>query len=337
MRDKLKKLICTAIFLSLSFFAFAHEITVLSFNIAHNSAYKKEHRDEWLSQIAEIVHENEADIVLLQEVPVELKRGYVKKYYENVELHFKVPEKTTILDEISKKLGEDWKFYSTAEYLLHNGINIDGVDFSGGDMSQNNAVFYDSSKFSAEDMAFALGFMDFPDCDYRFNKNNLQVVRFTDFESEKTFVVGNVHLQSKNAVEKRDSDLENLSDMLLNEFGGELSDEPIVIGGDFNTNRKEFDSVGFFLYFIDGKSSPKTTLSTTADKFKYANDFDHFVYNQAMKNILTREMTRAKLGNSGYNLEKVKTLVIFGKEFSSSRDLRERLSDHVPIIISFEL
>lgn len=332
-----KRFACLVFLIFSSVFVFAAEIRVLSFNIAHNSAYKKEHRDEWLSQIAEIVHENEADIVLLQEVPVELNKGFVKKYYGDVELHFKTPKERTILNELSEKLGDSWDFSSTAAYLLHDGVSIDGVDFSGGDMSQNNAVFFDSNRFSAEDMASVLGFTDFPDCDYRFNKNSVQVIRFTELESEKTFVIANVHLQSKNAIEKRNSDLENLSDMLLNEFGGEISDEPIAVGGDFNTSRKEFESVGFFLYFVDGKTSPKTTLSTSAEKFKYANDFDHFVYNQAMKIVITKETMRAKLGNAVTNLEKVKSVTIFGKEFFSSKDFRERLSDHVPIIMAFEL
>ncbi|MBQ2529183.1 MAG: endonuclease/exonuclease/phosphatase family protein [Treponema sp.] len=331
-----KKSLCLLFFAFFSIFVFADEITLLSFNIAHNSAYKKEHRDEWISQISEIIHDNSADIVLLQEVPIELKRGFIKKLYGDVELHFKTPEKRTILNELSEKIGQGWAFCSTAEYLLHDGVNIDGVSISGGDMSQNNAVFYDSNRFSVEDLADELGFTDFPNGDYLFNKNSVQVLRFTEIDTGKSFIIVNVHLQSKNSIEKRNADLENLSDMLLNEFGGELTDEPIAVGGDFNTKRVEFDDVGFLMYFIDGKSSPKTTLSTSAEKFKYANDFDHFVYNQAMKSILTKDMSRAKLGDSGTNLEKVKTVVIFGKKFKSSKELRERLSDHVPIIMSFD-
>lgn len=331
-----KKLVAIVFAFVFASFAFAEKITVMSFNIAHNSAYKKEHRKEWISQIAEIVKENEADVVLLQEVPLELKRGYVKKYYNGVELNFKVPESHTILDDIAKELGDLWKYFSTGTYLLHNGIVVDGVEFSGGDMSQNNAVLYNSSKFAAEDMAESLGFLNFPDCDYRFNKNNLQVIQFTEIETNKIFIVANVHLQSKNAIEKRDRDLENLSDMLLNEFGGELSEDPIVVGGDFNTNRWEFENVGFYFYYIDGKKSLKTTLSTSADKFKYSNDYDHFIYNKAMKNLIVSEMGHAKLGTAGSDLEKVKSFYIAGKEFTSAQDLRTRLSDHVPIVISFE-
>lgn len=333
---KIRKWTLTFVLMIFSALLFAEEISLMSFNIAHNSAYKKEHRDEWISQIAEIVKDNNAQIVLLQEVPLELKRGFVKKYYGDIEVHFKAPQPRTILNDIADELGKSWKFFSTATYLLHDKIVVDGIEISAGDMSQNNAILYDSSKFIAEDMADTLGFTSFPDCDYRFNKNNLQVVRFTDLSTKKTFVIGNVHLQSKNSVEKRNLDLENLADMMLNEFGGELSDEPIVMGGDFNTNRWEFDDMGFFMYFVDGGSSPKTTLSTSKDRFKYANDFDHFIYNQAMKSIVVHPTARAIMGDGGRNLEKVKTLVIFGKEFKSAQDLRERLSDHVPVVISFD-
>lgn len=332
----IKRAITFAVVSFISIFIFAEEITVLSFNIAHNSAYKKEHRKEWISQISEIVNSNNADIVLLQEIPLELKRGFVKKYYGDVELHFKVPEKRTILNEIAESLGENWQFFSTATYLLHGGVKIDGIDISGGDMSQNNAILYKANRFSAEDMAKEFGFTRFPDCDYRFNKNNVQIVQFCEMETGKSFVVSNVHLQSKNAIEKRNSDLENLADLLLNEFGGEIGDEPIIVGGDFNTNRWEFDEMGFFLYFVDGKESPKTTLSTVKDRIKYANDFDHFVYNLALKKFLTSEMNRAVLGNSGTDLEKVKSVVISGKKFNSAQEIRERLSDHVPIVISFD-
>lgn len=331
----MKKIISFLILALISVFVFAEEITILSFNIAHNSSYKKENKEEWLNQLAQIICENSADIVLLQEVPLELKKGLVKKFYGDVELHFRTPQDRTFLNQLAEKLGSNWNFFSTAAYLLHDGVVIDGTSFSGGDMGQNNAVLYDSQKFSAEDLADKLGFTNFPDCDYRFNKNNLQVVRFFEKESGHFFVVSNVHLQSKNNIEKRNSDLENLADMLLNEFGGELSDEPIIVAGDFNTSRREFENAGFYFYIIDGKSSPKTTLSTNSNRFKYANDYDHFVYNSAMQSILVAETRRAKLGGIT-NLEKADSIELYAKEFRSSKDLRDRLSDHVPILLVFD-
>ena len=327
----MKKLTLIAAFFLTASLAFCEKITILSYNIAHNSSYKKEHYEEWMEGIGEIVRQNEADIVLLQEVPIAMKKGFVTRFYGDVELHFKLPQKKTILDDIARELGPGWKFISTAFYLLHDGVTIDGTAFSGGDMSQNNAIFYNSQKVSAEDLSDPLGFTIFPECDYRFNKNNVQVVRF--LIGEESLVLVNVHLQSKNSIEKRNWDLTVLYDMLLNEFGGEISDESVIAGGDFNTRRKEFESLGFDTYIVDGKSSPKTTLAIRDSGFSYANDYDHFIYNEAASEKIKTSTVRAHIGNSGRNLEKESSIIIAGEEYKSSKEIRDRLSDHVPIMI----
>ena len=327
----MKKLTLIAAFFLTASLAFCEKITILSYNIAHNSSYKKEHYEEWMEGIGEIVRQNEADIVLLQEVPIAMKKGFVTRFYGDVELHFKLPQKKTILDDIARELGPGWKSISTAFYLLHDGVTIDGTAFSGGDMSQNNAIFYNSQKVSAEDLSDPLGFTIFPECDYRFNKNNVQVVRF--LIGEESLVLVNVHLQSKNSIEKRNWDLTVLYDMLLNEFGGEISDESVIAGGDFNTRRKEFESLGFDTYIVDGKSSPKTTLAIRDSGFSYANDYDHFIYNEAASEKIKTSTVRAHIGNSGRNLEKESSIIIAGEEYKSSKEIRDRLSDHVPIMI----
>lgn len=314
--------------------AFCEKISILSYNIAHNSSYKKEHYEEWMKAIGEVAKNNNADIILMQEVPIAMKKGFVTRFYGDVELRFKTPQKTTILDDIAQELGPEWKSISTATYLLHNGVTIDGTDFSGGDMSQNNAIFYNAQKFSTEDLSDFLGFTIFPEGDYLFNKNNVQAVRFTS--GSNTFILVNVHLQSKNSIEKRDWDLMTLSDMLLNEFGGEISDEPVIAGGDFNTRRREFASLGFESYIIDGKSSPKTTLGIRESGFAYANDYDHFVYNMAAAEKIKTPTVRARIGNARRNLEKETSIIIAGVECTSSKELRNRLSDHVPIMLVLE-
>lgn len=335
----MKKLFFSLIFSLLGFLLWAQEITFMSYNIAHNNAYKKANYEKWINQICTLIKGNSADIVLLQEVPVAMEKGFVSHDYKGIEIHFKKPQEHTILDDIKESLGEEWEYLSTAEYLLHTGVTVDGVDYSGGDMAQNNAIFYNTEKALPLDMADELGFTRFPDCDYRFNKNNVQVLYFSSSDEDSNvnyFIVSNVHLQSKNSIEKRNSDLQNLEDLLLNEFGGELFDVPIIVGGDFNTSRDEFDLVGFNGYIIDGGSSPKTTLSTTGDRFKYANDYDHFVYNVAMMKKIKTGTRRAVFGESGTNLEKEKSFVLNGVEFKSSKDIRDKLSDHVPIVLTFE-
>lgn len=335
----MKKLFFILIFLVSGFLLWAQEITIMSYNIAHNNAYKKANYDEWIEQICTLINGNNADIVLLQEVPIAMEKGFVTHLYGDTEIHFKRPQNHTILDDIQKGLGENWAYASTANYLLHTGVTIDGVDYSGGDMAQNNAIFCNTEKALPLDMADELGFTRFPDCDYRFNKNNVQVLYFSSSDENSNvnyFIVSNVHLQSKNSIEKRNSDLQNLEDLLLNEFGGELFDLPIIVGGDFNTSRDEFDLVGFNGYIIDGGSSPKTTLSTTSDRFKYANDYDHFIYNSAMFKKVKTGTRRAVFGDSGRNLEKEKSFELNGIEFKSSKDIRDKLSDHVPIVITVE-
>ncbi len=325
-----KILIALLIFFSTTL-AFCEKLTILSYNIAHNNSYKKEHYEQWMASLGEIARTNGADIILMQEVPVAMKKGFVTRFYGDVELHFKIPQKKTILDDIASELGPEWKSISTSIYLLHNGVTIDGIAFSSGDMSQNNAIFYNSQKVSATDLSEELGFNAFPDCDYRFNKNNVQVVRF--LIGEESLVLVNVHLQSKNSIEKRNWDLTVLYDMLLNEFGGEISDEPVIAGGDFNTRRKEFESLGFDTYIVDGKSSPKTTLAIRDSGFSYANDYDHFIYNEAASEKIKTSTVRAHIGNSGRNLEKESSIIIAGEEYKSSKEIRDRLSDHVPIMI----
>ncbi|MBO5236155.1 MAG: endonuclease/exonuclease/phosphatase family protein [Spirochaetaceae bacterium] len=80
----MKKIFCTALVLLVTFFVVAEEITILSFNIKGTSTSNRQGNTEWLNDICNIISNSQADIVLLQEVCIELKK-YQKQRSLNVE------------------------------------------------------------------------------------------------------------------------------------------------------------------------------------------------------------------------------------------------------------
>ena len=300
-------------------------IRLLSFNIAHGKRQGAEGYEEWINTISDVIKGEKADIVFLQEVPIELVK--------TSEPLFKKARKNNILDDFSKILGSGWCYFSTADYMIRRSVERDGESYIYGDMNQNNAILYNSQKVLGKDLADRLGFTKF-DGKYLFDKNNVQAVEFrvSGNEGEK-FVAINIHAPFNN-LEHRSRDLA----MLERLYASFKLKSGVVIAGDFNTARKEllgrnFDFVdGEDSFFSDRSFGLKTSISSKGDNITLANDYDHFIYSR--KITIKKSMRRAFVNGKESTLD---VYVIGNREFFNSTELKKKVSDHLPIVIEISL
>lgn len=302
---------------------------LLSFNV---NGMQKNHRLEtnpkWADTITKIISESGADIVCLQEVCIDLEKRRDTALFKN-------PKKNNVLDYFTKHLSEEkkceWRAVTSARYLLRANVQKNGKDFSYGDKTQNNAILYDAGKFSARDLASDLGFENFSG-EFLFHKNSVQVLLFENIETSEQFIVINVHLPFSNSAKNND-DLETLKRLTKH-----FEKFPLVVAGDFNISREILLKKKFFA--VDGKTGNfsssefaiATTLSRSEKNFRFANDYDHFVFNE--KVIEKKSLTRLGLASSKNILKKAK---LAGKYFYSSNEFVAEISDHFPIIFWFQV
>ena len=299
----------------------AADITLMSYNIAHLKRQAAEGDDDWAEAIAAQIKASGADIVFLQEVPIELDKG--------ANPLFKTARANNVLDDFAKKLGGGWLYFSTANYAIRKNMAVDGENYVYCDMNQNNAILYNSRKVLGKDLADTLGFTSFSG-KYLFDKNNVQVVEFrvSGHESEK-FVAINIHAPFNNIDHrKRDmATLEKLYASYKNRIG-------VIIAGDFNTPRSEltsrnFDTVdGNDSFFVDKNFGLKTTISSKGSGVVFANDYDHFICSR--KIAIAQSMRRAFIRGKE---AKVESYSAGGRSFSSGEEIKKSLSDHLPIVI----
>ncbi|MBE6344747.1 MAG: hypothetical protein E7063_03530 [Spirochaetaceae bacterium] len=322
----MKKIFCTALVLLVTFFVVAEEITILSFNIKGTSTSNRQGNTEWLNDICNIISNSQADIVLLQEVCIELEKIPETKV-------FKRGKKDNLLDDMVKILGcENWCHLSTADYGLRANVSVNGIEYSSGDKTQNNAILYNSAKVQAFDYAEILGFSNF-DGNFLFNKNTVQFIEFSLVNQEETkFFVVNVHLPYNN-LEKRFHDLETLESL----FAKYKHYNGVIIGGDFNLHRSEltgrnFDYVdGHDSWYYDKNFGLKTTVGKSEDGFSLVNDYDHFVYSSKI-NVKSKMRRCFSLSNQDF----YKQVVIGEKTYTNSAEFNNKVSDHCPIIMVLE-
>lgn len=321
-----KKILFVFIILCVSVYAFSEEITILSFNIKGTSTTNRQGNTEWLNDICNIISKSQADIVLLQEVCIELEKIPGNKV-------FKRAKKNNLLDDIIMVLGDEtWRYLSTADYGLRANVTVNGIEYSYGDKTQNNAILYNSDKVFAFDYAEKLGFLNFSG-DYLFHKNTVQFVEFSLINQKETkFFVGNVHLPYSN-LEKRYQDLKTLEAL----FAKYKHNNGIIIGGDFNLHRSELTDRNFD--FVDGQDSwyydknfgLKTTVGKSEEGFNLVNDYDHFIYNSKIK--VKSKMRRCfSMSNKNY----YEQVVVAEKTYSCASDFNNKVSDHSPIVMVIE-
>lgn len=287
--------------------ACAERLTLLSFNMGG--------RSRTAAAVAAMIAESHADIAFLQEIWVH------------------APENAA-LKAMAAQLGDGrWDSATSSAYRLAAPATAKGETYKAGANGQNNAILYDTAKVTLHDLADEAGFTHF-DGDFLFDKNTVQLVRFSLRGDPQTqFVAINVHLPYTDKAHRR-RDLRTLERLYARykRTGG------IVVAGDFNTRRanltaRNFDFVdGTEQWFSDRHFGIATTLSTKGDDLiRFANDYDHFVYNKRI--TVAAQMSRAFSDSRG---KTVPSLPFGTTVYTSSTAYRAAVSDHVPIVITLE-
>lgn len=328
-----KNLFCMFIMIFLTFCIFCEEIKIMSFNLRGNDSNNRKENSEWVQAICNIIIDSKADIVLFQEVCIDLE----KRLDTNI---FKISQPNNLLDVFVNYLGsQEWGYFSTAEYGIRTRVTRNGQQYGYGDKTQNNAILYNKEKLNAKDWAEMLGFETFSG-EFLFEKNTVQIIEFSLVEKDSvvaknnsSVLIGNVHLPYGNK-EARYRDLQTLEKL----YAKYKHNYGVIIGGDFNLRRSELINRNFD--FVDGTNSwyfdrhfgLATTLKNDENAFVFSNDYDHFIYNE--KIIATTKMERAFIQGRNNSYE---TVTIGGISYTDAADYREKISDHIPVIIVIEM
>lgn len=325
-RKKMKKLLSITFLLLFSLCAFCAPIKIMSFNLCGSEKKSNYQNDSmWADEIIKIIKDSKADIVLMQEisVPVDKRTEY-----------FSVPKKNNVLDYFTRKLSGfngNWKYFSSAEYQLRKEKKINDQTYSKATANQTNAILYNSSMLNAVDKAKELGFTDFSG-KYLFDKNNAQVIEFTEIKTKNKLNVINVHLPYNN-LKNHERDLKTLESL----YEKLKFKSATVIGGDFNTWRvnltnQNFDNVdGTTSWYYDKKAGIKTTVNENKKSFCFSNQFDHFIYNNKIK--VVQIMKRVGIQSQSDTFSSIK---IGNHTYYNSKEYSDRISDHFPIIIEID-
>lgn len=325
----MRRLICFFCAILFSALLFAERIVLLSFNINGAAKSHRAENAQWVADICHIIEQSGADIVFLQEVCVELDAVPGTNVFKKARSH-------TLLDDFTETLGKgEWSYFSTADYGLRKTLTVNEQEYIMGDKTQNNAILYRSDKLDAHDFAQELGFTSFSG-DYLFDKNTVQVVRFTSrgADSGSALVGINAHLPYNNAGH-RDRDLRTLQRLYARyklRYG-------LVLTGDLNMRRAELTDKNFDIidgdesWYADRHFGLKTTVGKSDADFRLANDYDHFLYNARLR--VTQQMRRlfsAQKDDVFHN-----GLHCGGLHYATSSEFKQSVSDHVPIVLVVEL
>ncbi len=318
----MKKIFVIALLFALAAASVFADITLLSMNLAHLKRQGADGYEDWKNLVCAVIKDTKADIVLLQEVPIELEKRFDTPL-------FKTAKHGNILDDFAGVLGASWAYFSTAEYAIRKNMTVGAENYVFCDMNQNNAVLFNSRKVLGKDLAKTLGFTEFSG-EFLFDKNNVQAIEFrvSGSESER-FVVLNTHLPFNNTAH-RERDTKTLEQL----FAHFKLREGVICGGDFNTSRAElakrnFDFVdGTDGWFSDKNFGLKTTLSSKGENIVFANDYDHFLYSKkiSVKTPLRRAFIQGKDTH-------ISDWTAGGRTFYSSAEIKKSLSDHIPVVI----
>jgi len=313
----MKKIIFTIILLLSISLLYADNIRIMSFNIGGHAS--KNHRidnSKWVNGISTIMKNSKADIILLQEFPIE---NHNKQ----------------IIDIFIDKIGNaGWMYFCTDKYITIK---------KGSGFDQNSIIFYNLHKVLPTSKKDKVINFESEKRKYNFIKNNLQVVQFClSSNQSKEFFIINVHLPDDN--NHYYEDLSELSRLYV-DLGRQ---NKIIIGGDFNTPRDFLkqdtygthfsDAIVDFEFFTGGdfRQSLKTTINKTDDTIKLCNDYDHFII-KGLK--INRGTTHAfnindprprNTYNGGVRIDQ--NLI-----YKSNKKYFKDISDHFPIIIDVDI
>lgn len=315
---KHNKFFISVIFIFINYFFYSETFTVMSFNILGDSSRHRANNTEWVNDIAEIIKTSNADIVLLQEAPVQsdsdIKGEFIRVLKDSLK---------------DKQPTKKWIGISTFNYLNKK------VKFT-----LNNAVLYNSEVFmTLGNGRYPINFQDSLFIKYKSKFNNFQVIQFA-FKNNmsKKFLIMNIHTYRQDPK----FDLEKIGN-IINDY---CNNQSFIIAGDFNMSIRMMDETmrnyGNKKIYIDGNTNPvdykglKTTISTKCENNELflANDYDHFLYSGKIKNIGVIHHVFSNIQLSSYP----KNYIKIGEKYynNKTRNFRSEISDHLPIVMTFE-
>ena len=313
----MKKLCIIVVYILIIVNAFAEKIGVLSFNINGSFTSNRSANPKWCSQISSIISENSPDIVLLQEFPI-------KK------------EDKRLLEKILSDLGaNNWSYFCTDKY------------FSGKHSNQNSIVFYNlNTILPCPEGDELINFSEEKPL-YTFVKNNYQVIHFClSTDQAKDFILINIHtpFDDKSDFVKYYADMKQLKEMY---DYLKASYKPVILAGDFNTNREDLLSKYFIDEYIDGKwgryffiagnqtRGLLTTLKRKSEKrgISLASDYDHFVISGIE---VSKEMKHSFYHGNDYGNDYYGRIKLGNKYYTSNQEIMKEVSDHLPVFIELD-
>lgn len=316
----------TAFFLIFCF-SYAKDLSVMSFNIQGHGPGSMEHRMgkvDWENQIVSIIRESQAQIVLLQEVPLSDGSNNLAKAFA----------------EKLNKGKSDWNFTTSVEYSVSS-------------MDLNNAVLYNQKYVTlkndyAKKSPFNMySYKQNPEEDnrkFKFAKNNEQILEFIfNQHPEISFMVVNVHLPGPDEAEKIFEERRQL-ELLYALYKRKM---PIIIAGDFNMKRRDLiRGSNFSDAVIDGDNGiysdvwgQKTTVTNDIANFSLSNDFDHFIISKNNFFTISEQMHLVFFKGKQESIKNLKignfTYADSYTYFKGQNDIPS-ISDHLPIMIKLK-
>jgi len=305
--------------------SFAETVTIASWNV-----HKVYDEDYALECIANFVRNEKIDILCLQEVYLDINKTTGKLFEKNNLI-------IQLISKLKSKTKKDWGYITSAEYAIREDIG----DYHKCDKGLDNIIFFNKNKLIVKDNANQYLLTDFESMKqlYKSDKNNIQIVTFTDKSSRNKLNIINVHLPfNKRPISGSfysncfDRDFHSLYYV----YHGQVMKRTIICG-DFNMPISDFNSVncrsntGFKA--SDFHVNEETTLKRK--EYDFSQSYDHFVYCSGFEFKIVKNPQRAASKQNNGQL-RLGTSVTTEQKFDFE-DYRKNISDHVPIIMAIDL
>lgn len=294
--------------LILSLASFAQTLRVMTFNINGDYSKHRANNAEWVSRISDIIDISGADLVFLQETPVQSDSDIRGEFLR------------VLKDSLSEKeSAKNWQSFSTYSYIK-----------KGTKFTLNSAILYDSQKITAFNRGrFPLDFSD-EDVALKFGNhhNNLQVAHFFfNSDPKKAFRVVNAHVYYGKTVADRKDDAARISKILEKIEEG----YPAIVAGDMNLSAKQLRTVLGGGYGYDGGAVIRTTFrNSNADFIKMSNSYDHIIYNNLLYPVSPLKNALSDVEKDSFGPGEIE---LSGEKFGSGKEFYEKISDHFPVVM----
>lgn len=321
IRNSLKALVLVCCVLMVEPILWAEELVLGSWNMQGNGGSFNE--KELMQFGTYFVRDKNIDILAVQEVKIPLKKlSHTKLYKTRGDNDFL----DNFAQALSKQTGSVWKFVSSSEYAIRENVG----EYAYCNAGLDNAVFYRADKVVVEEIhaGYPFYFDDFHTSPYKMNMNNTNVLKISDRFSDKSFYLINKHMPYTSKSKGWQPWYRDLA-VLQQLYNAFENTTPKILCGDFNAAHHSFyleDGTFLFTDCFIGCCKP-TTINR---QFRYSHEYDHFILNAAATELVIQEPDRytSDADSAG--------TIHYGMQSMTLEYLVKNLSDHVPIVMSFD-